>query len=105
MAASNFAIGDGVSSISGETLEKAKRELREVPQERLEAIHELRQSIERCERRSNEPGVVFERKDDKFLLRFLRARKFSLDRALQLYINYYKYRHIKARTPSDRHAP
>jgi retinaldehyde-binding protein 1 len=35
----------------------------------------------------------FERKDGKFLLRFLRARKFDMDRALQLYINYYKYKH------------
>ncbi len=37
--------------------------------------------------------IEFERKDGKFLLRFLRARKFNLDRALQVYINYYKYRH------------
>ena len=27
------------------------------------------------------------------MLRFLRARKFNLDRAVQLYVNYYKYKH------------
>lgn len=27
------------------------------------------------------------------MLRFLRARKFNIDRALQLYVNYYKYKH------------
>ena len=35
---------------------------------------------------------MFERKDGRFLLRFLRARKFNIDRALQLYVNYYKYK-------------
>ena len=34
----------------------------------------------------------FSRKDNCFLLRFLRARKFNVDRALQLYLNYCKYR-------------
>ena len=37
--------------------------------------------------------IEFERKDGKFLLRFLRARKFKVDQAAQLYINYYKYKH------------
>ena len=36
--------------------------------------------------------VQFDRKDDSFLLRFLRARKFDQERSLQLYINYYKNR-------------
>lgn len=37
-------------------------------------------------------GVTFGRKDNRFLLRFLRARKYNMDRALQLYVNYFKYR-------------
>lgn len=44
---------------------------------------------------SNDPDlncVVFNNKDDSFLLRFLRARKFDVDRALQLYINYHSNR-------------
>ena len=40
----------------------------------------------------SEPGHGFVRKDDKFLLCFLRARKFDTARALQLYVNYHKYR-------------
>lgn len=41
----------------------------------------------------SESGVTFDRMDGKFLLRFLRARKFNIDRAVQLYVNYYKYKH------------
>ena len=37
-------------------------------------------------------GVVFERKDSAFLLRFLRARKFDVSRAVSLYTNYYQNR-------------
>ncbi len=37
-------------------------------------------------------GVVFERKDDAFLLRYLRAKKFDQERALDLYTNYYRCR-------------
>ena len=85
--------GDGVSSISGATLEKARRELREVPEKRLECIRSLRKAIEGYDRQPDEEEVVFQRNDDKFLLRFLRARKFDVDRALQLYVNYYKYCH------------
>ncbi len=85
---------NGGSRISGATLEKAMRELREVPERRAEAISELRARIEAEERSPDraQDCLRFERKDDKFLLRFLRARKFNVENALQLYINYYKYR-------------
>ena len=99
-----------LSAISGATLEKAQKvllprpacgvrvpcspqELCEVPQERLQRVLELRLRIEEAEKTSDFDGVVFSRKDNSFLLRFLRARKFQVDRALQLYLNYYKYRH------------
>ncbi len=87
-----------ISTISGETLEKAKRELREDPERRVEVIRELRTRIEAEERDPEraQDCLTFERKDDKFLLRFLRARKFNVDNALHLYINYYKYHHKHA---------
>ena len=66
------------------------QELFEVPCERLDKIDELRAKIIEAELSA---AVVFTRKDDRFLLRFLRARKFNIERALKLYLNYYKYRH------------
>ena len=85
--------GDGASRISGATLEKARRELREDPQTRVGCIRSLRKAIEGYERQPGEEEAAFHRTDDKFLLRFLRARKFDEDRALRLYVNYYLYRH------------
>jgi len=84
---------DEPSSISGETLEKAKKELFEVPEKRAEAVAELRAKIDALEGSPEFEGVIFSRKDGKFLLRFLRAKKFDMERALKLYCNYYKYRH------------
>ena len=86
------AAGDGISSISGETLEKAQRELGENPETRGAIIQELRDKIEQWEPSPEEEGVTFSRKDDQFLLRYLRAKKFDTERALQLYVNYHKYR-------------
>ena len=85
--------GDRVSSITGATLLKARAELREVPEKRLESIRQLRKAIEAYRRLPGEEDMVFERLDNKFLLRFLRSRKFDQERSLQLYINYYRYRH------------
>lgn len=53
------------------------------------------------ERSSEHTGIVFVRKDDGFLLRFLRAKKFDVERSLKLYLNYYKYRHKYAEVISD----
>ena len=93
MASNMSSEGDRVSSISGATLQKARKELREVPEKRLENIRQLRKAIEAYDRQPGERELVFRRTDDRFLLRFLRARKFDVDRTLQLYVNYYKYRH------------
>lgn len=84
-----------VSSISGATLEKAKKELFEDPEKRLDAIAELRSKIEQWTPTADdkhEQDLVFAKKDNKFLLCFLRAKKFDIERALQLYVNYHKYR-------------
>ncbi|XP_064385300.1 retinaldehyde-binding protein 1-like [Halichondria panicea] len=78
------------STISGATLEKAKRELNEDPGKRVELIQELGRQITEAEAATDD--LKFTRKDNKFLLCFLRARKFDVERALQLYINYHKYR-------------
>ena len=64
----------------------------EDPEERLDKLLELRLKIEEVEKSTDFEGVVFSRKDNRFLLRFLRARKFQVDRALHLYLNYYKCR-------------
>ena len=84
---------DGTSSISGETLEKARRELKELPDNRAEVLRDFRKRLEEYEGdpERNDSELVFTRKDDRFLLRFLRARKFCTDKAFQLCVNYHKY--------------
>lgn len=59
-------------------------------------IAELRGRISELQKSDDLKGVVFARQDDHFLLCFLRARKFNVERAFQLYLNYYKYRHKHA---------
>ena len=86
-----------VSSLSGATLEKAIKELNEPEddgQRRL-LIEELRKRLRSWQpKEQHEEGVTLTRLDeDKFLLRFLRAKKFDLNRAEVLYINYHTFRH------------
>ncbi len=85
-----------VSSISGATLEKAIKELGEDPEKRLEVIGELRDKLTLWQPDPKDPdeqGLTLHRiEDDKFLLCFLRARKFDVERATKLFVNYYKYR-------------
>ena len=95
------ALPDQLSSISGDTLEKAKEELFEVPEKREEAVVELRAKVEEKESTPEFERVAFARKDGPFLLRFLRARKFDVERAATLYCNYYRYRHKYARFFDD----
>ena len=64
-----------------------------MPKERADRIAELKQRICEAENTQDFESVTFSRKDDNFLLSFLRARKFNVERSLQLYLNYYKYRH------------
>ncbi|XP_065063018.1 clavesin-2-like [Rhopilema esculentum] len=66
--------------------ENARQELNERIDTRSFDIEALR------DRMSERPDVYFERKDDEFLLQFLRARKFDKDRAFNLLVNYCRFR-------------
>ncbi len=85
-----------VSNISGATLEKAIKELNEDPDKRNDQIEEFRGKLEAWQPNpedSLEENLQLSRiDDDKFLLRFLRARKFDQDRAVTLFVNYFKFR-------------
>lgn len=89
-----------MAALSGATLEKAVRELNEPedPSKKQEVIRELREKLEEWQKtESAEQGFSLSRlDDDKFLVRFLRCKKFEVDRAKQLFINYHKYRHKHA---------
>ncbi|XP_037573176.1 alpha-tocopherol transfer protein-like [Dermacentor silvarum] len=63
----------------------AEKELGETPSRRKDAIQKLLQIL------SDEPELN-SRKDDEFLLRFLRVRKYNVDAAMQTIRNYYKIR-------------
>lgn len=65
---------------------KAREELQEKPEWRLRDVQALRDMI------LKEHSSLRTRLDDAFLLRFLRARKFDYDRALQLLLNYHSSR-------------
>ena len=92
-----------LSAISGEMLEKAIRELGEDPDKRADAVEQLRAKISEARGGPEYEGVEFSRQDGRFLLRFLRARKFDTNRAAQLYCNYYKFRHKYAHLLGDMH--
>lgn len=66
------------SGLSAETQHKAKLELNEDPDTRDAKIQLLR------DRMVYRPDLPFKRTDNKFLLRFLRARKFDEERAFKL---------------------
>ncbi|XP_070533460.1 alpha-tocopherol transfer protein-like [Ptychodera flava] len=73
------------SSLSHELLEKAKKELNEDPSKTEQKLHDLRQMFKK------RPDIKF-RTDDTFLLRYLRVRKFNVERAYKTLVHYYEVR-------------
>ncbi|TRY98808.1 hypothetical protein DNTS_013111 [Danionella cerebrum] len=73
-------------TLTPELVAKAREELQEKPEWRLRDVQALRDMILK-----DHPNMRT-RLDDAFLLRFLRARKFDYDRALQLLLNYHASR-------------
>lgn len=72
------------------TLSKAKKELNEIPEEKEEKIELLRERIKDAQTRNELPQSA--RLDDRTLIRFLRARKYNVNKALYLYSDYYRFR-------------
>ena len=94
------------SAINGTTLAKAMKELGEDPRQRDKQITELKQRIRGWVPKGGERNIEFTRvEDDKFLLAFLRARKFDVDKALQLFVNYHQFRQKYASFLSTLNAP
>ncbi|XP_077992738.1 alpha-tocopherol transfer protein-like [Glandiceps talaboti] len=75
-----------VSTLSAKTAEKAKQELNEDPETRDQKIDELRGKF-----RKEKPEVKLP-PDDAFLVRFLRNKKFDVDRAFKMLLHYYDVR-------------
>ncbi|XP_052507373.1 alpha-tocopherol transfer protein-like isoform X3 [Budorcas taxicolor] len=75
-----------VCSLTEDLVAKAREELQEKPEWRLRDVQALRDMV-----RKECPNLNTSL-EDAFLLRFLRARKFDYDRALQLLVNYHSCR-------------
>ncbi|XP_065176514.1 retinaldehyde-binding protein 1-like [Sycon ciliatum] len=70
--------------------EKAAAELNETEERKKSALVEIREKI--AEYSKEHPSFRFPREDDSFLVRFLRARKYDVERAFSLLINFTTYR-------------
>ena len=73
-----------------ETLLKARDELNEIPEEKQDKIDLLRSAVLNAMDRHQLPRNA--RVDDKMLIRLLRPKKYNVEKALKLYINYHRLR-------------
>ena len=78
---------EGPGDITPMGNEKARKELNETPERRIAAIADLKEMLARDEKFSQ----IIERTDDSFYLRYLRAKKFNIDRAFTLLQNHNVY--------------
>lgn len=75
--------------LNEDTMLKARKELNEIPGEKEEKLELFQKRIR--DAKSNElPQRA--RQDDRMLVRFLRARKYNVDKALHLYFSYHRFR-------------
>lgn len=74
-----------LDKVPQDILKKAEMELNETPERRKEAIKELRRLI-------HAEGDFRPIMEDKFLLRFLRAKKFNSQRAFNMLKNFYTFK-------------
>ncbi|GFS18234.1 alpha-tocopherol transfer protein-like [Elysia marginata] len=72
-------------TLTGDILEKAKKELNEDPETRLIEVKNLSKRLDKV-------SGLKSRQDYPFLVKFLRARKFEQERAFELIKNYYEVR-------------
>lgn len=74
------------------TLVKARNELNEIPGEKEEKVELFRQRIK--DAAISDPLLRCTRTDDRMLVRFLRVKKYDVDKALHLYSSYYLFRSV-----------
>lgn len=79
-----------MARLSEETLQKARKELNEIPEEKEYKTKSLRENITALQEQGKLPKNC--RTDDRMLVRFLRASKFNVDKSLSQYVNYQHFR-------------
>ena len=82
------------TELSPESLEKAMKELNEVPEERQACIERLRKdALKSQEEKNGKDALPLERiDDDEYLLRFLRNKKFRHEDSLKKYLTFCQFK-------------
>ncbi|XP_065191044.1 retinaldehyde-binding protein 1-like [Sycon ciliatum] len=78
------------SGLCERSIEKVKVELNETPERREEGLAALREKIR--EYTVEHEDFTLRKDTDKFLIAFLRARKYDVERAMSLLLNYHLFR-------------